>query len=72
MHVEAGVAVEPCGDRGMLMRGVIVSNDADVENRAEFRRKRSLNPLRAGFDSHWNLTAQAHGMSSARWLLGQL
>ena len=31
MHVEAGVAVEPAGDRGMLMGGVIVGNDVDVE-----------------------------------------
>jgi hypothetical protein len=31
LHVEAGVAVEPAGDRGMLMGGVIVGNDVDVE-----------------------------------------
>ena len=31
MHVEAGVAVEPAGDRGMLMSGVIVGDDVDVE-----------------------------------------
>ncbi len=31
MHVEAGVAVQPLGDGGMLMGGVIVGNDVDVE-----------------------------------------
>jgi hypothetical protein len=31
MHVKAGVAVEPAGDRGMLMGGVIVGDDVDVE-----------------------------------------
>ncbi len=31
MHVEAGVAVEPAGDRGMLMGGVIVGDDVDGE-----------------------------------------
>ena len=31
MHVEAGMAVEPAGDRGMLMGGVIVGDDMDVE-----------------------------------------
>src|ERR1700737_1779176 len=31
MHVEAGMAVEPSTDRGMLMGGVIVGNDVDVE-----------------------------------------
>src|ERR1700757_1268717 len=31
MHVEPGVAVEPAGGRGMLMGGVIVGNDVDVE-----------------------------------------
>jgi hypothetical protein len=30
MHVKAGVAVEPAGDRGMLMGGVIVGDDVDV------------------------------------------
>src|ERR1700730_5611360 len=31
MHVQAGVAVEAAGDRGMLMGGVIVGDDVDVE-----------------------------------------
>ena len=31
MHVEAGMAVEPSTDRGMLMGGVIVGDDVDVE-----------------------------------------
>ena len=31
MHVKAGVAVEPSGDRGMLMDGVIVGDDVDGE-----------------------------------------
>src|SRR5436305_10418621 len=31
MHVKAGVAVEPSGDRGMLMGGVIVGDDVDGE-----------------------------------------
>ena len=31
MHVEAGVAVEPSSDRGVLMGGVIVGDDVDVE-----------------------------------------
>src|SRR6202030_2619959 len=31
MHVEAGMAVEPAGDRGMFMGGVIVGDDMDVE-----------------------------------------
>ena len=31
MHVEAGVAVEPSCDRGVLMGGVIVGDDVDVE-----------------------------------------
>ena len=31
MHVKAGVAVEPAGDHGMLMGGVIVGDDVDVE-----------------------------------------
>src|ERR1700738_2325245 len=31
MHVEAGMAVEPAGDRGMLMGGIIVGNDVDWE-----------------------------------------
>jgi hypothetical protein len=31
MHVEAGMAVEPSTDRGMLMGGVIVGDDGDVE-----------------------------------------
>ena len=31
MHVEAGVTVEPSGDRGVLMGGVIVGDDVDVE-----------------------------------------
>ncbi len=31
MHVKAGVAIEPSGDRGMFMGGVIVGDDVDVE-----------------------------------------
>ena len=31
LHVEAGMAVEPSGDRGMFMGGVIVGDDMDVE-----------------------------------------
>ena len=31
MHVKAGVALEPSGDRGMFMSGVIVGDDVDVE-----------------------------------------
>jgi len=31
MHVETGVSVEPSTDRGMLMGGVIVGDDVDVE-----------------------------------------
>ena len=31
VHVKAGVAIEPSGDRGMLMSGVIVGDDVDVE-----------------------------------------
>ena len=31
MHVKAGVAIEPSGDRGMLMGGVIVGDDVDGE-----------------------------------------
>ena len=31
MHVEAGMTVEPAGDRGMFMGGVIVGDDMDVE-----------------------------------------
>ncbi len=31
MHVEAGMSVEPPTDRGMLMGGVIVGDDVDVE-----------------------------------------
>ena len=31
MHVEPGMAVEPAGDRGMFMGGVIVGDDMDVE-----------------------------------------
>src|SRR5689334_13893648 len=31
MHVKAGVALEPSGDRGMFMGGVIVGDDVDVE-----------------------------------------
>ena len=31
MHVEAGMAVEPSTDRGMLMGGTIVGDDVDVE-----------------------------------------
>jgi hypothetical protein len=27
MHVKAGVAIEPSGDRGMFMGGVIVGDD---------------------------------------------
>ena len=32
MHVKAGVAIEPSGDRGMFMGGVIVGDDVDVED----------------------------------------
>jgi hypothetical protein len=31
VHVKAGVAIEPSGDRGMLMGGVIVGDDVDIE-----------------------------------------
>ena len=31
VHVKAGVAIEPSGDRGMLMGGVIVGDDVDGE-----------------------------------------
>ena len=31
MHVKAGVAIEPSGDRGMFMGGVIVGDDVDGE-----------------------------------------
>ena len=31
MHVKAGVAIEPSGDRGMFMGSVIVGDDVDVE-----------------------------------------
>ena len=31
MHVKAGVAIEPSRDRWVLMGGVIVGNDVDVE-----------------------------------------
>ena len=31
MHVKAGVAIEPSRDRGVLMGGVIISDDVDVE-----------------------------------------
>jgi len=31
MHAETGVSVEPSTDRGMLMGGVIVGDDVDVE-----------------------------------------
>ena len=31
MHVEAAVALQPARDRGMLMGGVIVGDDVDVE-----------------------------------------
>src|ERR1700756_4753286 len=31
MHVKAGVGIEPSGDRGMLMGGVIVGDDVDGE-----------------------------------------
>ena len=31
MHVKAGVALEPSGDRGMFMGGVIVGDQMQVE-----------------------------------------
>ena len=31
MHVKAGVPVQPSGNRGMLMSGVIVGDNVDVE-----------------------------------------
>ena len=31
MHVKAGVAIEPSRDRWVLMGGVIVGDDVDVE-----------------------------------------
>ena len=31
MHVKAGVAIKPSGDRGMLMGGVIVGDNVDGE-----------------------------------------
>ena len=32
MHVKAGVAIKPSGDRGMLMGGVIVGDNVDGDN----------------------------------------
>ena len=31
MHLKTGVAIEPSGDRGMFMGGVIVGDDVDGE-----------------------------------------
>ena len=53
MHVKTGVAIEPSGDRGMFMSGVIVGDDVD----GEIARGLFIDVLRKASHSWWRWRA---------------